>query len=66
MNNGHVRFDKQNRMQQWVLTSCSIKSGKVVVMLNGRFAGRKAIVVKTYDEGHSSRKFGHAIGKCSE
>ena len=40
----------------------SIKSGKVVVLLNGRYAGRKAIVVKTFDEGHGSRKFGHAIG----
>lgn len=49
------------------LTSCvavwiSVKSGKVVVLLNGRFAGRKAIVVKTYDEGRGDRKFGHAIG----
>jgi ribosomal protein L14E/L6E/L27E len=32
------------------------------VLLNGRFAGRKAIVVKTYDEGRGDRKFGHAIG----
>ncbi|DBA01302.1 TPA: hypothetical protein N0F65_001807 [Lagenidium giganteum] len=39
----------------------SVKNGKVVVLLNGRFAGRKAIVVKTYDEGHAERKFGHAI-----
>jgi len=30
-----------------------IKSGKVVVMLAGRYAGRKAIVVKTFDE-HTS------------
>jgi large subunit ribosomal protein L27e len=30
-------------------------------MLNGRYAGRKAIVVKTYDEGHGDRKFAHAI-----
>ncbi|RLN88097.1 hypothetical protein BBJ28_00014106 [Nothophytophthora sp. Chile5] len=40
----------------------SVKNGKVVVLLNGRFAGRKAIVVKTYDEGRADRKFGHAIG----
>jgi hypothetical protein len=33
------------------------------VLLNGRFAGRKAIVVKNYDEGHGDRKFPHAIGK---
>ena len=30
-------------------------------MLQGRYAGRKAIVVKTYDEGHGDRKFSHAI-----
>lgn len=39
----------------------SIKSGKVVVLLAGRYAGRKAIVVKPFDEGSESRKFGHAI-----
>ncbi|OQR91445.1 60S ribosomal protein L27 [Thraustotheca clavata] len=40
---------------------CSVKNGKVVVVLNGRYAGRKAIVVKAYDEGNGDRKFGHAI-----
>merc|ERR1719331_934651 len=30
-----------------------IKNGKVVIMLRGRFAGRKAIIVKTYDDGHA-------------
>ena len=38
-----------------------IKSGKVVVMLAGRYAGRKAVVVKTYDEGNNDRKFGHCL-----
>mmetsp|Transcript_11705 Transcript_11705/g.15896 ORF Transcript_11705/g.15896 Transcript_11705/m.15896 type:complete len:144 (-) Transcript_11705:1572-2003(-) len=38
-----------------------IKSGKVVIVLNGRFAGRKGVVVKTYDDGSADRKFGHAI-----
>jgi large subunit ribosomal protein L27e len=46
----------------YVLLLYSVKNGKVVVLLNGRFAGRKAIVVKTYDEGRGDRKFGHAIG----
>ena len=41
---------------------CSIiKSGKVVIVLSGRFAGRKGVVVKTYDDGTPERKFGHAI-----
>ncbi|CCI43731.1 hypothetical protein ABG067_006018 [Albugo candida] len=38
-----------------------IKNGKVVVLLNGRFAGRKAIVVKAFDEGVGDRKYGFAI-----
>ena len=33
-----------------------IKNGKVVIMLRGRFAGRKAIIVKTYDDGHGDCK----------
>ena len=38
-----------------------IKSGKVVIILRGRYAGRKGIVIKTYDDGAGDRKFGHAI-----
>mmetsp|Transcript_8392 Transcript_8392/g.11730 ORF Transcript_8392/g.11730 Transcript_8392/m.11730 type:complete len:143 (-) Transcript_8392:404-832(-) len=38
-----------------------IKSGKVVVVLAGRYAGRKAVVVKTYDDGSIDRKFSHAM-----
>ena len=34
---------------------------KVVVLLNGRYAGRKAVIVKSYDEGTSSRPYGHAL-----
>merc|ERR1719247_2266185 len=38
-----------------------IKTGRVVVVLQGRYAGRKAVVVKTFDEGSKSRPFGHAL-----
>merc|ERR1719362_2656556 len=38
-----------------------IKSGRVVVVLQGRFTGKKAIVVKTYDEGSKHRPFGHCL-----
>merc|ERR1711924_178010 len=38
-----------------------IKSGKVVIVLQGRFAGRKAIVVKAYDDGNAERRFAHAM-----
>ena len=40
----------------------SFKSGKVVIILSGRFAGRKAVVVKASDEGNKEKRFGHAIG----
>merc|ERR1712224_158640 len=38
-----------------------IKYGRVVILLAGRFAGKKAIVVKSHDEGNKERKFGHAL-----
>lgn len=30
-------------------------------MLSGRYAGRKAVVVKAFDDGNKDRKFGHAL-----
>lgn len=38
-----------------------MKPGKVVLVLNGRYAGRKAIVVKNLDDGSTERPYGHAI-----
>eukprot|EP00933_Yihiella_yeosuensis_P033902 TRINITY_DN274_c0_g2_i1.p1 TRINITY_DN274_c0_g2~~TRINITY_DN274_c0_g2_i1.p1 ORF type:complete len:148 (-),score=39.61 TRINITY_DN274_c0_g2_i1:76-519(-) len=38
-----------------------IKAGRVCVLLQGRYAGRKAIVVKTFDDGSKARPFGHAL-----
>jgi large subunit ribosomal protein L27e len=38
-----------------------IKPGKIVIVLQGRFAGRKAIVVKTFDEGTKDHEYGHAL-----
>lgn len=38
-----------------------MKQGKVVLLLNGRYAGRKAVVIKTLDEGTQDRPYGHAI-----
>jgi len=38
-----------------------IKPGKIVIVLAGRYAGRKAIVVKTFDEGSKELPFGHAL-----
>eukprot|EP00027_Filamoeba_sp_ATCC50430_P004281 CAMPEP_0168545470 /NCGR_PEP_ID=MMETSP0413-20121227/2980_1 /TAXON_ID=136452 /ORGANISM="Filamoeba nolandi, Strain NC-AS-23-1" /LENGTH=136 /DNA_ID=CAMNT_0008575579 /DNA_START=69 /DNA_END=479 /DNA_ORIENTATION=- len=38
-----------------------LKPGKVVIVLNGKHAGRKAVIVKNFDEGTDKRKYGHAL-----
>merc|ERR1711937_218276 len=38
-----------------------MKSGKVVLVLGGRYAGRKAVIVKNYDEGTADKPYGHAL-----
>ena len=38
-----------------------IKAGRVIVVTGGRYAGRKAIVVKTFDDGSKARPFGHCL-----
>ncbi len=32
-----------------------------MIVLNGRMAGKKGLIVKTFDEGTDGRKYGHAI-----
>jgi len=38
-----------------------LKPGKVVVVTNGRFAGRKAVIVENHDDGSKQRPYGHAV-----
>lgn len=38
-----------------------MKSGKVVLVLSGRYAGRKAIVIKNCDDGTAEKQYGHAL-----
>ncbi|KAJ9515564.1 hypothetical protein QJQ45_021678, partial [Haematococcus lacustris] len=38
-----------------------LQSGKVVVVLTGRFAGKKAVIVRNFDDGTTSRPYGHAL-----
>ena len=33
----------------------------MVVILQGRYAGKKAVVVRNFDDGTHSRRYGHAI-----
>ena len=43
---------------------CSLKPGRVVVILAGRFAGKKAVVIRSHEAGHGDHKFGHVVGTC--
>jgi len=38
-----------------------LKAGKVVLLLNGRMAGKKAVIVKAFDDGSTDRPYGHCI-----
>ena len=38
-----------------------LKAGRVVLVLNGRYAGKKAVIVKNHDDGDSRRQYGHAL-----
>lgn len=38
-----------------------LKYGRVVILLQGRFAGKKAVIVKSSEDGTKDRKFGHVL-----
>lgn len=38
-----------------------LQPGKVVILLTGRYAGKKAVIVKNNDDGTNGRPYGHAI-----
>merc|ERR1712062_489594 len=38
-----------------------IKSGRVVILTAGKYAGRKAVVVKETNDGTQDRMYGHAL-----
>ena len=38
-----------------------IKPGKVVIVLRGKHAGKKAVIVRNNDNGSKSRKYPHAV-----
>merc|ERR1712203_607576 len=54
-------FCSQKRQQIRVKMGKIMKSGKVVLVLSGRYAGRKAVIIKPNDEGTSDKPFGHAL-----
>merc|ERR1711915_727473 len=38
-----------------------LKANKVVLVLSGRYAGRKGIIIKNQDDGTNDRPYGHAL-----
>ncbi|CAA7397494.1 unnamed protein product [Spirodela intermedia] len=38
-----------------------LKPNKAVIVLQGRFAGRKAVIVKNFDDGTRDRPYGHCL-----
>lgn len=39
----------------------SLEPGKIVILLQGRFAGHKAVVVKCHEAGTKERKYPHIV-----
>merc|ERR1712054_569160 len=44
-----------------VSTHRVLKEGKIVVCLQGRYAGKKAVIIRTEDEGGKERPYGHCV-----
>merc|ERR1719155_170569 len=38
-----------------------LKTGRICVLTGGRMAGKKSLIVKTFDEGTKARPFPHAL-----
>lgn len=38
-----------------------LKQNKAVIVLQGRYAGRKAVILRTFDEGTRDRAYGHCL-----
>ncbi|GAY32493.1 hypothetical protein CUMW_002640 [Citrus unshiu] len=38
-----------------------LKPNKAVILLQGRYAGRKAVIVKSFDDGTRERAYGHCL-----
>ncbi|KAE8809651.1 60S ribosomal protein L27-3-like [Hordeum vulgare] len=38
-----------------------LKPGKAVILLQGRYAGKKAVIVRVFEEGTHDRPYGHTL-----
>ena len=41
-------------------TPLPVQEKKVVILLTGRYAGKKAVIIRNHDDGTTARKYGHA------
>uniref|UniRef100_A0A0N4VTY3 60S ribosomal protein L27 n=2 Tax=Haemonchus TaxID=6288 RepID=A0A0N4VTY3_HAEPC len=59
----HFNKNKKEKLRRIYRISMGkiMKPGKVVLVLRGKYAGRKALVVKAQDEGGADRSYPHAI-----
>ncbi|VDO62639.1 unnamed protein product [Haemonchus placei] len=59
----HYNKNKKEKLRRIYRISMGkiMKPGKVVLVLRGKYAGRKALVVKAQDEGGADRSYPHAI-----
>lgn len=39
----------------------SLKPGKVVIMTSGKFAGKKAVILRSFEKGTKARPYAHAV-----
>jgi len=44
-----------------ILCFSRMKPGRVVILLSGRRAGKKAVIVKQFDQGKKGKNFAHAL-----
>lgn len=65
-NSGPNKWDRYAPPSYWLGGYVSemgkfMKPGKVVLVLAGRYSGRKAVIVKNIDDGTSDRPYSHAL-----
>merc|ERR1712003_215389 len=58
---GEARGSGRNQSRNTSAMVKFLKNNKVVILLTGRYAGKKAVIVRNYDDGTNSRPYGHAL-----
>ncbi|KAH0902815.1 hypothetical protein HID58_042318 [Brassica napus] len=38
-----------------------LKQNKAVILLQGRYAGKKAVIIRSFDDGNRERPYGHCL-----